>query len=215
MEKFCLCFSSGKDSMLALDRMLREGGQPIGLITSMNDAVDYSWFHGIPPQILEKISDSLNIPLVKVVNNAENYEDKMVSALKQMRTQGATVCGFGDIDIEQNGQWDSETAKKAGLIPLLPLWQEPRQQIVEEFMNRGFIAIIKTISKASDIPLHFLGQPLTQEFFSYLNEHDLDVCGENGEYHTLVIDGPLFTKRIDYIEEGIYESDYAYSLIIR
>lgn len=213
-EKFYLSYSSGKDCILALDTLSKSGNQPAGLITSLNEEINRSWFHGVPEKVLEKAAASLNLPLVVVKTNGDNYEDQMIRALKEIKEKGISNICFGDIDIEENGEWDRKIASKAGLTPQLPLWQRSREELVMEFLARGYTAIIKTVSKISGIPIDFLGKPLDQRFIDYLISHDLDICGENGEYHTLVIDGPLFSYPVDFQPAGIYESPYAYSLII-
>lgn len=214
MEKFCLSYSTGKDSVLALDRMITAGYQCAGLVTSVSEDINRSWFHGIPLSLLEQAAESLQIPLVVVKNNPENYQERMVTSLRKMKKSGIDYCVFGDIDIEENGQWDRNVCQKSGLKPLLPLWEESREEIVTDFVEKGYHAIIKTISKASRIPDRFLGQPLDQTFIDYLNTHDIDVCGENGEYHTFVVDGPLFKFPINYQTTGIFESEYSKSIII-
>lgn len=200
--------------MLALDQLCQAGHQPIGLVTSVNQAINRSWFHGVPPTVLNQFATSLQLPLTLVNTAVDDYQSAMVATLAEYRNQGATHCGFGDIDILKNRQWDETVATAAGLTPLLPLWHADRTENVTHFLDRGYHAIIKTISKDSQIPTAFLGQPLDQTFIDYLQAHQLDVCGENGEYHTLVIDGPLFNQPITYQTGGIFESPYAYSLII-
>ena len=214
MTSFCFSFSTGKDSLIALDTLIQAGYQPAGLITSLNADIQRSWFHGVPPAILTQIGTSLDLPMTLVNTQVDDYQTAMVAALTQYQKQGVTHCGFGDIDILQNRQWDETVAHAAQLIPLLPLWQADRTANVHHFLDRGYTAIIKTVSRASKIPTAFLGQPLDQTFIDYLQAHDLDVCGENGEYHTLVVDGPLFKQPITYQTAGIFESPYAYSLII-
>lgn len=214
MKKFCLSYSTGKDSILALDMLRQQDYFPVCLITSVNDEMKRSWFHGVSLHLLEQAAENMDIPLIAVSNNIENYEERMESALKQAKKLGADYCCFGDIDIEQHREWDHKLSKKADLIPLLPLWQKKRRDIVEQFLTSGYTAIIKTISKKSGIPEYFLGRELDKTFINYLLEQNLDVCGENGEYHTLVVDGPIFTKRLKYQISGIHESLYAKSLII-
>ena len=214
MKKFCLSYSSGKDCLLAMDRLVQAGNQPVALVTTLSDEINRSWFHGIPISVLEAAAEALDLPLVISHNNETNYTEKVVEALQETKKLGAETVCFGDIDIEQNGAWDRQVALSAGLEPQLPLWQENREALVKEFLAKGYTAIIKTVSKESGIPIKFLGEPLNETFITYLKEHQLDICGENGEYHTLVIDGPLFKKRLNYYTSGIYESPYAYSLII-
>lgn len=214
MEKFYLSYSSGKDCILALDTLTKQGFQPAGLITSLNEEIDRSWFHGVPENVLANAAAALNLPLVVVRTNGENYEEQMTLALKKIKEAGITNICFGDIDIEENGAWDKRIAASAGLTPHLPLWHRGRQELVAEFLASGYQAMIKTVSKKSGIPLEFLGKPLDKNFVEYLVKHELDVCGENGEYHTLVTDGPLFSQPLTFKTKGIYESPHAYSLII-
>ncbi|MDT2613610.1 Dph6-related ATP pyrophosphatase [Enterococcus dongliensis] len=214
MEKFYLSFSSGKDCILALDTLVKQGLQPAGLITSLNEEINRSWFHGVPEGILKSAATALNLPLVIVKTDGKNYEKQMLKALKEIQKEGISSICFGDIDIEENGDWDKRIAQEAGLTPYLPLWQCERREIVNQFLSSGYQAIIKTVSKKSGIPVEFLGRPLDDAFIDYLIKNDLDVCGENGEYHTLVIDGPLFSKPVTFKTQGIYESSQAYSLII-
>jgi uncharacterized protein (TIGR00290 family) len=214
LEKFCLSYSTGKDSILAMSLLVQAGYQLTGLVTSLDETIERSWFHGVPRRILEQASQSLGVPLFVVANTPENYEQAMVEQLTAIQKAGTTAICFGDIDIEQNGSWDKKIATAAGLTPLLPLWQQERRKIVEQFLASGYTAIIKTVSLASGIPERFLGTPLNAEFLAYLAAHNLDLCGENGEYHTLVVDGPLFKKPLAYRTDGIFKSPYALSLII-
>lgn len=214
MNKICFSFSAGKDSVLALDRLIGQGYDVIGLLTSVDESIERSWFHGIPDSVLNRIEESVGIPIFKVAANADNYEREMTDALAYFRDLGAKACGFGDIDIPQNGEWDKKVASRTGLEALLPLWLQSREALVYEFLDRGYKAIIKTVSKSSGIPEHFLGEMLDQKFIGYLSEHNLDICGENGEYHTLVVSGPIYQKEIKYDAGGIHESQYSKSLII-
>lgn len=212
--KFALSYSTGKDCFLALLRMIAEGNEPVALVTSVDKTIKRSWFHGVPEGILQQVADSLGLPLLMVENDATDYQEQMVKAFAETKALGAEAIVFGDIDIQQNGEWDRTVAEAAGLKAILPLWQQDRRTLVEEFLASGYTAIIKTVAKSAEIPEAYLGQPLNGAFITYLEAHGLDACGENGEYHTLVVAGPLFKEQIRYQTAGIYESEYAKSLII-
>ena len=126
MKKFCLSYSSGKDCLLAMDRLVQAGNQPVALVTTLSDEINRSWFHGIPISVLEAAAEALDLPLVISHNNETNYTEKVVEALQETKKLGAETVCFGDIDIEQNGAWDRQVALSAGLEPQLPLWQESR-----------------------------------------------------------------------------------------
>ena len=117
MKKFCLSYSSGKDCLLAMDRLIQAGNQPVALVTTLSDEINRSWFHGIPISVLEAAAEALDLPLVISHNNETNYTEKVVEALHETKKLGAETVCFGDIDIEQNGAWDRQVALSVGLEP--------------------------------------------------------------------------------------------------
>lgn len=213
--KMCFSYSGGKDSMLALHELIEIGYQPVCLVTSINLDVERSWFHGISEPLLEAVAESLGIPLLKIRSDARSYQTEFIKGLEEAKALGAEYCGFGDIDGAENRKWDEDTTTEAGLIPLLPLWQRDHEKCVADFLNKGYSAVIKTISKSYSIPQELLGKTLNTEIVTFLRENELDVCGENGEYHTFVVDGPLFKKPVEFETIGIYENEYCYSLNIQ
>jgi len=114
MKKFCLSYSSGKDCLLAMDRLIQAGNQPVALVATLSDEINRSWFHGIPISVLEAAAEALDLPLVISHNNETNYTEKVVEALQETKKLGAETVCFGDIDIEQNGAWDRQVALSAG-----------------------------------------------------------------------------------------------------
>ena len=174
-KKFVMSYSGGKDCMLAMYRKIKEGWTPVALITTVKkDSVD-SWTHSISKKLLEKASESLNIPIIYVECEMKDYEEKFEEKLLEAKKMGATTVIYGDIDIELHRQWDIDRATNAGLDYELPLWQGDREKVVHEFLG-------KTLDK-----------PLIEE----IKKTGSDACGENGEYHTFVVDGPLFSTPIE------------------
>ncbi|MCL2497374.1 MAG: ATP-binding protein, partial [Symbiobacteriaceae bacterium] len=100
-----------------------------------------------------------------------------------------------------------------GITPYFPLWQEERKKLVYEFVDTGFAAII-TIVDTSRMPKYFLGEVLSNKVADAIEQSGADICGENGEYHTLVFDGPIFNKRIDFTIKEKFERDKYYILDI-
>lgn len=201
-KKFVMSFSGGKDSILALYRMIKRGYEPVALITTIKKNENKSWTHGLSEELLNKVSDSLGIPLLKVECEVEEYEEKFEEILKKSKTMGASICVFGDIDIEAHKQWDKDRCSNTGLKAEFPLWQEDREELVYEFIDSGFITIIKTVN-LQNMDEGFLGKKLTREVIKNIKSTGSDACGENGEYHTFVIDGPLFKQPIEFEIKGI------------
>lgn len=208
--KFVMSYSTGKDSVLALDRMTKQGHQAVALLVMYNTNAQRSWFHGTDAQMLEAISKSLDIPLLICKSNGEDYNLDFEKTLTLAKEKGASACVFGDIDIESHKKWNEERCKNAGLDAILPLWQENRESLVNEVITLGYKCIIKCICDKR-IPIEYLGRVLDEETIKKFDKYGIDVCGENGEYHTLVLDGPLFKVPIQYkLGEKASNKDISY-----
>ena len=205
-KKFVASYSGGKDSILAIYRAMNSGLSPLELITTYNTDADRSWFHGLTENIIQEVSDSLAIPITLIKTSGEQYEQNFEKALAEAKNRGAEVCVFGDIDIEGHLEWCSLRCEKTGLIPCFPLWKEERKKLVYEFIDSGFSAII-TIIDTSRLPKDFLGQILSQKVADAIEGSGADICGENGEYHTFVFDGPIFGNKIELSFKEKFERD--------
>lgn len=194
-KKVVISFSGGKDSTLSLYRMMKQGYEIIGLIVTF-DENDNSCFHQIPDKIFQEISKSLQIDLYKVeCSNEKIYEEEFERILKKTKDNGADICVFGDIDIEHHKKWGLDRCKNAGIEAYFPLWHEDREELTHEFIDSGFNAIIKKVD-LKKLSESYLGKTLTNDLVNDIKNLECDPCGENGEYHTLVIDGPIFSKKI-------------------
>lgn len=200
-KKFVMSFSGGKDSILALYRMIKEGYEPVALLTTAKKNEDKSWTHGISKDLLNKVSDSLNIPLIIVECDVHEYELKFEEKLQEAKNMGAKICVFGDIDIEDHKKWDEDRCKAVNLEAKFPLWQEEREKLVYEFIDSKFITIIKTVN-LKYMGEEFLGKQLTKSLVQEIKATGSDACGENGEYHTFVINGPIFKSPIEFNDRG-------------
>lgn len=198
-KKFVVSYSCGKDSTLSLYRMIKKGHIPVALLVTVDKKVLRSWFHGIPDKLLKDVSKSLDIPLVLVASNGkENYGETFVEALKKVKEEmGAEACVFGDIDLMAHRTWCEDKCEKAGLEAVFPLWEEDREDLTYEFIDSGFKTVIKNV-KLSILGEEFLGEVLTKDVVERLKAAGSDACGENGEYHTFVFDGPLFKEKINF-----------------
>lgn len=212
-KKAVISFSGGKDSTLSLFRMIKEGYEIIGLLVTF-DENNNSCFHQIPNEIFKKISKSLQIDIYQVECSNENiYEEEFEKILKKAKDNGADICVFGDIDIEHHKKWGIDRCKNAGIKAHFPLWQEDREKLTHEFIDSGFNAIIKKVD-LKKLNESYLGEALTNDLVEDIKNIGCDPCGENGEYHTLVIDGPIFSKKIemDIIGKEIV-GEYGYLIV--
>ena len=194
---FAVSYSGGKDCMLALYRMIVRGHTPTALITTVNAQQDRSWFHGIQIELLNAVSDSLGIPLIACECTPDGYAQAHGEGLVKARAMGADACVFGDIDIEGHKTWNEERCADIGLECVLPLWGEDREALVRETIDAGFKALIKIV-QSDKLDGSFLGQTLSLPMLEEFKAAGIDACGENGEYHTFVYDGPVFKYPVPF-----------------
>lgn len=194
--KFILSFSGGKDSTLALYHALLQG-ECVGLIMMLSDEGDHSRSHGVPMSITQKQADSLGFPILSAQSSWDDYEVNYLQLLNDAKSKGAELLVTGDIDVPEHASWHEQIVQKVDLDLYMPLWNRPRREIVEEFVNRGFKAMIVSVNLTMGMTTEDLGKMLTLEMIQNLEDRDIDPCGEAGEFHTLVIDGPIFQSPIE------------------
>ncbi|MGL5868843.1 diphthine--ammonia ligase [Clostridium chrysemydis] len=209
-KKFIMSYSCGKDSTLALYRMIKSGHTPLALLVTVDSKRNRSWFHGIPEDLLKEVSKSLDIPLLIVKSEGDNYEETFEIALKEEKKLGADSCVFGDIDLEPHRTWCEDRCKNTNLESIFPLWQEGREDLTYEFIDSGFKTIVKNV-RLNVLGEEFLGEILTRDLVKRIKDKGSDPCGENGEYHTFVYDGPIFNSKIEFKENGnLLTKDYGF-----
>jgi len=207
--KFVASYSGGKESALAIYRAIRQGHEPIALITTYTIDADRSHFHGLSEDVLESVSESLDIPLWLVKTSGEEYLQNFEKALQRAKEQGAECCVFGDIDIEGHLEWCSERCENVGIEALFPLRGESRKDVVYDLIDSGFITNISVIN-TDHVSEDFLGKQLTKDVAEAIAGQGADICGENGEYHTFVTDGPIFKHPVSFLfGEKIIRDNYA------
>lgn len=195
--KFVMSYSCGKDSTLALHKMLTEGHEAVALIVMCNPDSDRSYFHGADYKMLDKYSKALGIPLLITPTKGEEYHLNMEASLRKAMDMGAEVACFGDIDIEGNRAWCEERCKNVNIKSVFPLWHRDRAENVYELINLGYKCVIKGL-KNDLLPRELLGRILDMEAVEVMKKAGIDICGENGEYHTLAVDGPIFKHPLKY-----------------
>ncbi len=194
--KFVMSYSCGKDSTLALQKIISAGHECVGLLVMVNENMGRSYFHGADEELMRKFSDSLGYPLILCPSDGYDYHTKFEEGLLQAKELGAEMVGFGDIDLEDNKRWGIERCENADLSYIYPLWQKDREEVLREIIDSGYVCRIKSVDK-SKLPSSFLGKILNHALMDEMKNLGIDACGENGEYHTIVTDGPVFKKSLD------------------
>ena len=194
-------WSGGKDCCLACYRANTSGLKVSYLVNMVTEDGDRSRSHGLAAKWLQMQSQAINIPLIQYSTTRENYEVEFKKVLLDLKQKGITEGVFGDIDVEEHRLWIRRVCSETGFIPRFPLWGEDQKSMLTGFINLGFETVI-VATKAELMGEEWLGRKLDKEFITDLAKlnNNITPCGENGEFHTLVIDGPLFEKRMEIIE---------------
>jgi uncharacterized protein (TIGR00290 family) len=212
-KKFIAAYSGGKDSTFAAYKAIQQGLVPLELFTLFRTDEKRSWFHGLGEGLFRKVSASIEIPIKLVKTAGEQYEKNFEQALAEAKSRGAEVCVFGDIDIQGHLDWCTARCEKIGLIPYFPLWKMERKHVVFGFIDAGFKTMI-TLIDSSRMPQDLLGQTLSRQVAERIELFGADICGENGEYHSFVYDGPIFLSEIEVtVSEKVEKDKYIYLVI--
>lgn len=198
-EKVLMCWSGGKDSALALWELTQRGGhEVVALLTTVTEPFDRVSMHGVRRVLLERQAASIGLPLKLVMlaekSSNEDYERKMEDALAEFIDAGVRSVVFGDLFLEDVRRYREENLSKAGMRGLFPIWGEDTKGLARRFVELGFQAVVTCVDSES-LDGSFAGRTYDRRFLEELPE-GADPCGENGEFHTFVFDGPLFRERI-------------------
>lgn len=196
MPKAIACsWSGGKDSCYALLRAINQGNKLKVLVNMMNENGRISRSHGLPLSILQQQASAMNVPLMATPTSWNDYKAHFVGALHQIkRKHNVEAMVFGDIDLQPHRDWEEMVCAEAGLEAMLPLWQQGRRQLVDEMIENGIEAMI--VSCNTQMGEAYLGRTITPALVNDLEKAGIDACGENGEFHSVVINCALFDKPV-------------------
>lgn len=194
-------WSGGKDSCFACYKAIQEGYDVAQLLIMMSRR-NTSNFHLISSALIDAQSHAVGIPIIKWVAAPNTYEQDFKEALRQMKAKGVEGLVTGDVyDVAlHEAGWIDRVCNEVGLEPVKPLWHQETGQIINEFLNVGFKAIVVRV-KSELLGLEWLGRQINNQFVEDLAKlGTVDPCGERGEFHTFVTDGPLFKDSIEILE---------------
>jgi len=138
----------------------------------------------------------MGMPLIQREVTWDSYEREFKQAVAELKQKGVEGVVFGDIDLQEHRDWIERVCSELEVKPIMPLWGEEPERILTAFVDCGFEAVVVT-AKAGFFDQKWLGRKVDHRLIKELDTLDIHICGEKGEYHTFVTDGPLFKKRID------------------
>lgn len=213
-EQIIFSWSSGKDSALALYKLKQEDKYTVDfLFTTVSEEYDRVGFHGTQRMLLEKQAEAIGLPLYKAYlsksDSIEEYAEKLGRALIDCKKENISKIAYGDIFLEDLREFRIKELEKIGMSGVFPLWKQNSVKLVREFIDLGFQAITTCVdSKVLD--KSFVGRIIDYDFISELPQN-VDPCGENGEFHTFVFDGPLFKEKINIlVRDAILRDNFYY-----
>lgn len=193
---FLCSWSGGKDSYFAFYKAIQGGANPRVLFNVMNEHGDRSRSHGIPKEVLLEQAQCLELPVEFIESTWSEYEKRFIAKLKALKSDyGFTHAVYGDIDIQSHRDWEEKVSGAADVEAVLPLWQGDRLDLVHDMINSGVRALI--VSCKAELADHILGKYIDKSLIAVFQMLGIDACGENGEYHTLVVDGPVHKEPLE------------------
>jgi uncharacterized protein (TIGR00290 family) len=205
-------WSGGKDSALCLHRVLHDNRYAVDcLLTSVNAAHNRISMHGVRRALLERQAEAIGLPLETIElpeqPGMQEYEETMMAKVSQLKSRYCTHAIFGDIFLEDLKKYREKQLHAVGMEAAFPLWKIPTPQLMEEFIQSGFKAIIVCVNEKY-LDKSFCGRLIDASFVRDLPA-GVDVCGENGEYHSYVFDGPIFNHAVAFEKGDIVYRRYA------
>ncbi|WP_324721264.1 diphthine--ammonia ligase [Salinimicrobium sp. HB62] len=208
MKKSFLNWSSGKDAAYALHLLQQQKEYEVhSLVTTINSKIDRVFMHGLRTRLLEQQAENLDIPIRKINLDGNvsmsKYNEIMEKETGKLKAEGFSHSIFGDIFLEDLREYREQQLQKAGLQALFPLWKMHTGKLMEDFLVAGFKAITVSVN-AKVLSKSFCGREIDTQFLKDLPA-DVDPAGENGEFHSFVFDGPIFSKPITFQKGEIVE----------
>ena len=219
-EKVVVAWSGGKDSALALYEVLNSGSyEVLELLTTVTKDNSRISIHDVRRVLLEQQAQALRIPLEELfipkgASDAE-YEDKLLKALKRHRDNGVSSVVFGDLFLEDIRKYRERILEKVGMNGVFPLWKKDTRKLARTFISLGFKAVITSVD-SNVLGKDFAGREYNEKFLSDLPVN-VDPCGENGEFHTFVYNGPIFCEKVPFKKGALTLKDnrfYSCDLIV-
>lgn len=197
-KRVFVSFSGGKDSHLSLWKALQGGFQVEALLTMLSNQGDFTSSHRLSLSFLRRQARAMGIPLLFCHTSWEKYEERFLEMLGQFRERDFEGGVFGDIDLLPHREWVERVCAQVGLFAHFPLWGRERLEVAREIIEDGFEAYVVVV-KDRFLPPSYLGRRYDVSLIAELVELGVDVCAEEGEFHTVVINGPPYRYAVPYV----------------
>ncbi|MBN2516365.1 MAG: diphthine--ammonia ligase [Deltaproteobacteria bacterium] len=208
--KAFVSWSGGKDAALSYYRAMKQF-EVTHLLNMTAEDGKRSRSHGVRTGVIQKQAEAMGLTVIQPRSSWETYEEEFKKAVLELKQQEVGAGIFGDIDLEGHREWVERVSSDVGISAVLPIWKEKREVILREFIEAGFEAIVVAVKK-DVLGDEWLGRTVDSDFINdMLKIEDVDISGENGEYHTLVLSGPVFERRINIIQsEKIIRDEHCF-----
>jgi len=207
-KTYLASWSGGKDSCFACYRALAQGYEISHLVNFISKEYKRVSFHGTEKRLVQMQGEAIGIPVFQKETTFGNYTEDFKDAVRSLLPEGIKGMVFGDIYNDEHLKWVEGVCAELGIEAVEPLWGKSTDEVINGFLDAGFEAVI-VAAKASLIDQEWLGRQVGRDFIDYLKSKNIDPCGESGEYHTLVVNGPLFKRKIEITEgQTIKRGDY-------
>ena len=194
-DSYAISWSGGKDSCFALYEAQRNGFSISHIVNFVNTEPERVRLHGKDAELVKLQGEAIGIPVIQVKTTWKGYEQDFKSTISKLKPLGVRGVVFGDIYLQEHLEWVNRVCGEIGVEAVEPLWGKDTEELFSSFVDAGFGAVI--VSAKSDlIDREWLGTKLDRKFGAYMKRRGIDFCGEKGEYHTLVTEGPIFRKKI-------------------
>ena len=194
-HNYIVSWSGGKDSCMALYEALRLGYKVTHLVNFISNDDKRVRFHGTNADLIKQQGAAMGIAVAQYETTWDGYERDFKAGVRGLLPTGVSGMIFGDIYLDVHKEWVERVCGEIGIEAVEPLWGRPTAELLDKFIELGFEAVIVGVnSKVMDEK--WVGRAVDSSFRDYLNRNNIDPCGENGEYHTVVVNGPLFSRRL-------------------
>ncbi len=199
MKKAIALWSGGKDSCFACYKAKLDGYDIVSIINFADSGKNNSISHGLSVRVIEKQAASVDIPFLQKPMPDNEYRRAFIELIGSYKKEkGIEGIVFGDIYLQEHKNWIDDVCAESKIQGIFPIWEKDTSKLIEEIIDAGFKSIVVSVRKDA-LEEKWLGRKIDAKFVDDLRKlGDIDLCGEKGEFHTFVYDGPLFNKPVNF-----------------